>query len=276
MSILEITHNAGFFSCCTARLFQIIEYFNLNKSIPQIVDCKKQFKNYKTGLYIDTDITYEYFKHPDEVCLPNISWNGPVELSNIVLQDKHKLQITNYKDILLANISYFIEKYFTLSDNVRDLVDYILKKYSISCHETCGVYYRGTDIFEETNTGPWDEYILRAKEIKEKNENIRFMVQSDEPGFVDRFILTFPDSIFVREVSNEDKFIHSLYFLATMYIISKTKYIICSSSNVSLWFIFFRNNTENIIQYLNQKEYMYTMKNELYQHNQSETDHWLY
>jgi hypothetical protein len=269
---LLIKHNAGFFSCCTGRLLNIINYFNENKKLPLVVDSTEQFKNYKDSIHINVtsistsnkDITYEYFKHPDDANISNLIYTSKVNISTTLLQDQYKLQFTKYKNILCDNVSFFIAKYFSLSDRVRDIVDSLKNKYSISYDDVCGVYYRGTDIHEETHTGSWDEYILQAKKIKLDNQKIRFIVQSDEPGFINKFIEEFPDSIYISEIENSDKFIHSLYFFATIYIISQTKYIICSSSNVSLWFCFFRNSSTDIIQYLNQKSEMYTVPNELY------------
>lgn len=44
---LIITHNAGFFSCYTLRLYDIIFYFNKNKKCPKFVDSSCQFIDYK-------------------------------------------------------------------------------------------------------------------------------------------------------------------------------------------------------------------------------------
>lgn len=56
-------------------------------------------------------------------------------------------------------------------------------------------------------------------------------------------------------------FIHSQIMLASVLISSKCEYIICGSSNVSLWIILFRGNSNNIYQYLSPKEYIYGIKN---------------
>ena len=36
--MLKITHNAGFFSCCSCRLSETVEFINSNKRLPDNVD----------------------------------------------------------------------------------------------------------------------------------------------------------------------------------------------------------------------------------------------
>ena len=45
--MLKVTHNTGFYSCCSVRLYHIIEYFNSEKKTPLIVDSSEQFRDYK-------------------------------------------------------------------------------------------------------------------------------------------------------------------------------------------------------------------------------------
>ena len=56
---IKIIHNAGFFSCCSVKLHQIIKFFNTQKKLPDIVDSSAQFKWYKTQNK-SNDITFDY------------------------------------------------------------------------------------------------------------------------------------------------------------------------------------------------------------------------
>ena len=60
VEMLRTKHNAGFFSCCSVRLHDIIAYFNTNKCLPKEVDSSGHFGLYKKDS--DKDITYDYFK----------------------------------------------------------------------------------------------------------------------------------------------------------------------------------------------------------------------
>ena len=61
--MIKIQHNSGFFSCCSVRLNKIVDYINLEKKIPNIVDSSKQFKWYKNNENKKKDITFHYFKN---------------------------------------------------------------------------------------------------------------------------------------------------------------------------------------------------------------------
>ena len=60
MSNLIVTHNYGFFSCCSMRLHKIIYYFNKNKACPDSVDSSQQFGWYKPQGET-RDLTHDYF-----------------------------------------------------------------------------------------------------------------------------------------------------------------------------------------------------------------------
>ena len=64
---LVITHNAGFFSCCSVRLDKIVNYFNEKKYLPNIVDSSKTFELYKTNTNVD--ITNEYFEDYNNITI---------------------------------------------------------------------------------------------------------------------------------------------------------------------------------------------------------------
>ena len=78
MSIV-ITHNAGFFSCCSVKLNKIVDFINVNEKTPDAVDSSQQFEWYKTNK--DEDITYDYFEHYNNIknieieCPINYHWD---------------------------------------------------------------------------------------------------------------------------------------------------------------------------------------------------------
>ena len=52
----------------------------------------------------------------------------------------------------------------------------------------------------------------------------------------------------VDKVNKEQNYDYSLKYLAITLIMSKCKYVVCNTGNCSIWIVFFRNNTDNIIQ----------------------------
>jgi hypothetical protein len=96
-----------------------------------------------------------------------------------------------------------------------------------------------------------EEFIEKAQKIQQSNPEIKFLLQTDENDFRTMFLKVFPDSIVIEELNCTDRtFEHSVNLLSAVHIISKSKYIICSSGNVSFWMCLYRGNADNVQQYL--------------------------
>jgi len=263
MNKLTITHNAGFFSCCTIRLLEIINYFNNNYYLPDIVDSSKQFELYKNN---NEDITNYFFNSKDEI---GINYTKDILLINEKLEE----QFSNYKKINFNDINLFIEKYFCISINILDLIEKLKNKYYINYNNTLSVFYRGNDKIKETSIASYYEFVSKIKEVLALNNYERILIQTDDNLFLE-FCLndnSLKDKIFyfneLPRINNDpnlaihhiiepqNKKIFAAYFLAVTYLISKTKGIITHSGNCGLWAILFRGNTKDVYQYLNNKWY---------------------
>jgi len=256
---LKVKHNAGFFSCCSMLLEKIIHHFNTLKKLPDAIDNSNLFGHYKNNNTIDT--TAYYFDVSDT----RIPYTSPVTFA----KEFRELQFSDYRNIHFDQVKPFLDKYFTPSPNVLQLVDRVVKQYDIEFDNVCSVYYRATDKSIETNIAPLEEFIEKARDRKSKNPAIRFLFMTDDSSKTAQFKAAFPDTIVVAEVDHPNKFIHSQYLLATVYVISKTKYIICGSGNVSNWIMFYRGNATNVLQYLNPKQFIYNVKNTDYDPNRT-------
>ena len=146
-----------------------------------------------------------------------------------------------------------------MSSKIEEIIQAIERKYNLDYENICTVYYRGTDKRDETKVASYEEFIDKARELHRKN--MTFLLQTDEVGFREEFLRAFPESIVINEVDNPNQFIHSLYLLSIVKIMSKTKHIICSSGNVSFWIVLYRGNANNVHQYLSHKEMMYGVRN---------------
>ena len=261
MTTLKIKHNAGFFSCCSVKLEKIIEFFNKNKILPQKVDSSRQFGLYKKTngtRYIknNNDITFDYFIHYNEI------HNEIVYKKDI--DYKNSYQFENYNSLDYENICPFVKKYFSPSIKVNKVIQYIEKKYNIDDYNNlCVIFYRGNDKSTETKVSDYDAYIEKAKFIMRENENIRFLIQSDETEFIEKLISTFPNNSFyckdeirhmkktlssVDKVMRKTNHVFSFCFLAITIIMSKCKYIICGSGNCSIWIMLYREHNNNVYQ----------------------------
>ena len=252
------THNAGFFSCCSLRLDNIIRFFNKYKLLPIKVDSSKQFAWYKNE---NKDITFDYFKYYRNV---NIY---PIYKNNIDYYENY--QFTDYKNLNYTNICPFIQKYFTPSLEIQNIINNIEAKYEINNYkDICVLFYRGNDKQTETYIPSYNDIIERAKNIFNNNNNIKFLIQSDESEFIETITNIFPLNSFyfkdeIRHMKKQNttvdiKFkntnhIFSKYYLAITIIMSKCNYIICGSGNCSIWIMLYRGNANNVQQFLNNK-----------------------
>ena len=245
--MLKITHNAGFFSCCTVRLCHIVNYFNINKKLPDVVDTSQSFQMYKPITMIND--------------VADIKYNNIINIGDN--------QFANYKEISnFDEINMFMNKYFQPSDEINTIVNDIQTEYNLNYDNICVLFYRGNDKNRETLICGYDEYIEKAKTILLDSPNIKFLIQSDETQFIERMLDVFPNNSFifknrirhVRKCNNtvdiimsKQNFIYSKYYLAITIIMSKCKYIICGSGNCSIWIIYYRGNAENVYQNLDHK-----------------------
>ena len=256
--MIKITHNAGFFSCCSVKLDSIVNFVNHNNKLP-FVDSSYQFRKYKKKL--NEDITYDFFKHYDDI--ENIKINKNIKYN-------HKHQFNKYSNLDYYSISPLIEKYFSTSNKINEIVDYFIEKYDLVYDNTLVVYYRGTDKSKETEIASFDEFYKQIINIISFNDNLKILVQTDTAQFIDYLNDKELKNITISEnkTSYNNKGIHNenngesnynqmLNFLSTVIIMSKCKYIICGSCNCSMWIMLYRKSSKNVIQYLNKVWYNY-------------------
>jgi len=253
--MLKIKHNGGFFSCCSMRLDSIVSYFNMTRKVPLDVDSSKEFTKYKPNSS-NKDITYEYFEKEGDDKV--INYNNLVDY-------RHHHQYKNYKKLKYKDITPFINKYFSPTGNIRNIIKDIEAKYNLDYAKICVLFYRGNDKITETKLCSYDDIVNKALEISSRDPDIRFLIQSDETEFIElmktKFLtnIVLEDEIRHMEKQNDtvDKVFSDLNYefskkyLAITVIMSKCKYIICGSGNCSIWIMLYRGNADNVYQNLN-------------------------
>jgi len=253
--MIKTTHNAGFFSCCSVKLYRIIEFINSNKKLPDSVDSTQQFEWYKNDK--NKDITFDYFEN----------YNNITDI-DIVYPIKYHYddQFKNYNDLDYNCITPLINKYFSSSVEINNIVNNIEKKYNLIYENICVLFYRGNDKNTETLKCDYHEYLHYANKLLIKNPQILFLIQSDETEFIEFMTNNFPNNSFyfkdeIRHIKKCNSTVDitmrfqnydfSKKYLSITIIMSKCKYIICGSGNCDMWIMFYRGNNKNVIQNLN-------------------------
>ena len=252
--MLKTTHNAGFFSCCSVKLCNLVTFINSNQKVPDSVDSSQQFEWYKNDTNRDKDITLDYFQHYDDIDVPIIH---PINYHR-----DH--QFINYNDLDYERTTPLIKKYFSPSVEINEIMIHIEQKYRLMYENICLLYYRGNDKNTEIKKCGYDEYLNYANQILDQNPNIVFLIQSDETEFIECMTSAFPNSFYFKdEIRHMEKcdstvdikmksqnYEFSKKYLAITMIMSKCKYIICGSGNCDIWIMLYRGNNKNVIQHL--------------------------
>jgi hypothetical protein len=253
--ILVLQPGGGFFSNCTVKLFDIILYFNSVKKYPLFVDGSHQFKIYKSGTNTN-DITCKYFSNNFDC---EIKYEYPIDF-------REQYQYIAYKTLKFKDLTPFVKKYFSPSEDIKNNINYIENKYNIDNYQDiCVLFYRGNDKTTETVLPSYELIVEQARTLYNENNNIKFLVQSDETEFIDRMIQEFPNNSFylkdeirtikksnnlsVDKINSETNFVYSQYYLAITIIMSKCKYLICTTGNCSLWIVLYKGTVDNVYQY---------------------------
>jgi len=247
---LVVTHNAGFFSCCSVKLEQIVNYINEHSNIPDCVDSSQQFEWYKKDT--SKDVTCEYFVEND-TCI-----SFPINYNN-------HYQYTNYSTLDYDMICPVVKKYFSPSTKILTHIEMFEKKYNLVYDNICVLFYRGNDKITETKLPDYESYVNYANEIIKQNPSILFLIQSDETEFIEYIMNHLPNTFYFKDETRhvkkcnstvdilfkEKNVDYSKYYLAITIIMSKCKYIVCGSGNCSIWIMLYRGNNNNVYQYLN-------------------------
>jgi hypothetical protein len=253
--MLRTTHNAGFFSCCNVKLTDLAGYIHKNKKQPDTVDSSVQFDWYKNNT--KRDITFDYFEDYNKI---DVSFNTDFNYH-------WKEQFSDYKTLDYKNLQPLMSKYFSPSKDIEERKRKIENKYNLDYENTCVLFYRGNDKNTETKICGYNEYIIYAEQVLKKNPDTKFLIQSDETGFITFFQNKYPNSFYFKDeirhmnkcnstvdiVMKNQNFEMSKNYLCITIIMSRCKYVICGSGNCSLFIVLYRGNSDNVYQNLNNK-----------------------
>lgn len=258
---LIITHNAGFFSCAGVRLSEIYKFYIKNKTLPS-VDSSRQWNDYKDDLTID--ITYKFFKKEKNKDIEFVPFQLIKECENIT-------QFFDYQYLNYEKIKFFIDEYFSPSEEILQIKNFLLKKYDLDLNNTITIFYRGNDKNVETNVPSYDEMLLKLREVKNKYPDHKILVQTDELEFSQFIKDNFNDCILFEEskmmsknttygrgsiqytLGFGEKVKYGQLFLAITLIMSESSKIILPSGNIAMWICLFRGNAKNVYQHINIK-----------------------
>lgn len=263
MATLICRHDAGFFSCCTVKLNEIISYINANKSLPTKIDCSKTWKLYNPYWLSDRtsfhDITSDFFENDN---------------NNITITPYYKplWYISDYNNT--SDINTIIKKYFTPNGIIVNNSNILIRKYKIYVNNCIGLYVRMTDKRRETNVGEFEDYKNKLNDILENEPKLKILIVTDSTDFLNYIKEQFKSIIIINELrtststlvgihknsdtgridkdvieNNYNEIIN--YLFPAFLILSKCKYYVCNSSNCSMWTTLYRKSNKNVYEFSN-------------------------
>jgi hypothetical protein len=258
--ILKFDHGQnGFFASCSIKLVEILEFKKKYKFVPEIVDSSNMWDLFKPD-DLQGDITYRFFvddKKMNSIGSTFTHWTPEFDIET---------QYRRYKDYNYRSILPYITKYFSPSKHILRMETKLLRRYDIDTDNYCAVYYSGIDQTKETQQGSFESFNDELNKITSENKGIKILVQTDSAMFLEYMkvknsnILVFNESIpsisnleTNKENSHEINFKAVKHLFATALIMSKCKFIVCSSGNVPLWIMQYRGNGNNVHQYSKDK-----------------------
>jgi len=249
---LTCRHNAGFFSCCTIALIEVIKYFNKHRELPAEFDRSTQFAFYKPDP-AGPDLTPLLFAKNDL----QIPYTGEIVVTN----EPGEVSFGDYGKFHFNEIALFVEKYFSPSPTVLGIMRNMKLKYELDYENTCAVFYRGNDKQMECDVTPYADFIDTAKEVLDGNQGIKFLLLPDETQMYETFTKAFPDnticmdetphmqkknSAIFYELRGESKVEHATNFLAAVMTVSRCKYVIQSKGNGAMWVALYRDGVDGV------------------------------
>jgi len=252
MKDLTISHDYGFFSCCSIALDKIIEFHNEKKFLPT-VDRNNQYSWYKDNI---TQGVNDFFEEEQ------IDLNLKPE--NLKEDFEIESQFSDYSLLNFEYVKKIIDIYFSPSEKVKEIENYLLNKYEIDLSKTISVCFRGNDKRTETTLPTYIEILNKINQVKKTNPDHKLLVQSDDYEFIEFIKENIKDFIEIKEtkkINNKDtaiqftlpigkRLINAQIFLAVMQIISESHKIIINSGNIGIWTCFFRGNANGVYQFL--------------------------
>lgn len=265
-NIITVTHSSGFFSCCSIRLHNIVNYHKHTGTLPGGVDSRQQFKLYNPHWIgnIKRDIAFDYFE----------DYNKTKTLTgancNYMFSDQWKTY-SSLPSSYFPNVAPFILKYFNpvseITSITREIEDhYNIRDYTDNYNNLCTLLHRGNDKAKETSIPKYIDYIKHAKRVMQINPQVKFLLQSDETEFIETLSNEFPSNSFclkdhIRTINSHctsvdlkdttvyDNYKFSKLYLAITTMMARSKYIICGTGNCSVWVMLYRGHANNVIQF---------------------------
>lgn len=243
----------GFFSTFTLMITSLMAVYRDFGVVVENIDGTNLLKNLPGG---KKDM-YEHFFYT------NSSVEIDIEPSIIPKNLSPDIHHSIYSESSCNMFTPFFLRYFNPSLNIVEKITILMNKYHFISGRAISVVYRDTDKW--TDFGCFNHIspaLFRkiARELKESDENLKVWIQTENLGVRDEFKNSLNAGFFEETlVSNTSKtplFLHldsnklewSEFYVASLILISQSKYLITYTGNSSFFLYLCRGTTKNLYQ----------------------------
>ena len=249
LTILQSTHNHGYFSCLSTILWDLMTCANFGKPAG-LVSAKHGMSHFKDQPGADLfDLHFKPVTKAELATLP-IGKDLPIPAHH-----------GSYNTLDHETLALFTRSYFKPSDLIAKTTESLLSKYKIDPKKLLVIYYRGTDKFIEVEPVPAATYLHEARGILALEPELRVMVQTDQRQVRDYLLYELGAKAFsleelpvtdgirgIHECIENDKQEFASHLLAANLVMARSRWLITGTSNVSFWTTLFRGSAEKVIQ----------------------------
>lgn len=248
--------NSGLYSALSTALSDISTLSSKGLDV-RAVDFGMSFLHFKVKS--SENVYAKYFANKsftkfDECGLAAFHWS-----------DVHK----TYRDLDLSSMQKLALNYFQPSEELEARVETLRQQLVLDLDRTLAIVYRGTDKSTEVTLAQPSAYINAAKMLTEVDSTLQVLVQTDQEQARSEIMAAYEGncSYFAQlPTSNSNQAIHldfarvatpktgdkdewALNMMAVVVLLSRVKYLVTHTGNVSAWICFYRGTSEGVYQF---------------------------
>ncbi len=244
----HLTHDAGFFSMCSAALFELCREHTPATAIV----AGESFSHFGKG----------FAENPWDLYFtqPRLTIPAPFSAKNPF--GRRLRHHSDYSTLPLKRVTAHLQRYFSPSSEVHAVMQSLLATYDIDVTKTITVCYRGTDKSTEIPVEKPEAYADATLAIARKNPRYRILVQTDQAQvrdflcdtlgsqafFIDEMPVTESSDAIHNVITPEQQVSFGRTLLATVLIMAKTRHLITHTGNMALWTVLYRGNSRRLTQ----------------------------
>jgi hypothetical protein len=244
--VLELHHDAGFFSTCSVALLEIAR-----SALPVVdIDASNSFR-----LYSDEGTTpqWSHYFAPVVPVLPRDygDWS------------KYLLQHRRYRFLNVKAVAPILAAYFRPSHDVVSIMCRLMDTYEIALDKTVVVHYRGTDKGREVHQRDFPRWLSAIDNtLKRVPSTHRLLIQTDQLQVQEQLLARYKDRAFFFaelpatdssegfhfQVDPSNRREYGQTFLAATYLMSQSATVITHTGNGALWTALYRGHVDGFTQ----------------------------